>query len=153
MKKKYHNNGQGSDNILQNYFTAYVEKSLINNRITYIQKQARLEECDLVGDIDDTFDEGHLLPDLTETMYEEMYASEMDMIENFTLLSALRRLDEKDRMIVKLHIIYERSYKEIACIMGMTLTAVRSRYNRAIQMIRERMEDGCGEYYLSVGAE
>jgi len=44
-------------------------------------------------------------------------------------------------MIIRLHVIYEYSYKQIACIMGMTLTAVRSRYSRAILTIRRQMEE------------
>ncbi|MBQ7932658.1 MAG: hypothetical protein IJ334_16810 [Clostridia bacterium] len=76
-----------------------------------------------------------------EEMYEEQYACETDLVENLSLLFALQRLSEKDRMIIRLHVIYEYSYKKIACIMGMTLTAVRSRYSRAILTIRRQMED------------
>ena len=142
MKKTYRNDGQGEDNSLQNHFTSYVEKALSNNRITYKRKLARHHRMQLMEDMDSemvSFSQEQNSP--VEEMYEEQYACETDLVENLSLLFALQRLSEKDRMIIRLHVIYEYSYKQIACIMGMTLTAVRSRYSRAIQTIRRQMED------------
>lgn len=51
MKKTYRNGGQGEDNVLQNYFTAYVEKALSNNQITYKKKLAQQERVRLMEDM------------------------------------------------------------------------------------------------------
>ncbi len=137
MKKKYQNEVQENDNLLQNRFTAYVREALLNNQITYTRKQSKLhgKECT------DSFLKTCGEDTAADIVFETTYADELDVIENLTLLSALHSISDKDMTIIKLHVIYEYSYKEIACIMGMTLTAVRSRYSRAIQRIRKRMED------------
>ncbi len=140
MKRKFQNDGHGKDNIIQNTFTAYVEKALSNNRIKYIQKQARHSEIELYGEMEDIVD-NEQIGSVKEDMIDSIFGSELDSLENLALFSALKGLDEKDLAIVKMHVIYEYSYKRIAVVMGMTLTAVRSRYSRAIKLIRRRMED------------
>lgn len=129
-----------SDRRLQNHFTAYLTKALINNRIHYINRKAKLDMVDLYDEFPDETMMQMAEKDLTVEMYEQEYADEMDTIGDLTLLYALRALSEKDRTIIRLHVIYGYSYREVANMLGMTPTSVSTRYSRAIAQIRQRME-------------
>ncbi len=141
MKKNYRNDGQGYDNILQNKFTAYVEQALIHNKLNYNRAAARHDRMELTDDMETELAASNEQDSSAEMAYEAANDDTLDMIENMSLFSALSSLDEKDAMILKLHVIYECSYVEIACIMGMTQTAVRTRYSRTIKKIRQSMEE------------
>ena len=134
MKKKYWNNGQSYDDIMQNRFTSYVEKAMVRNRMRYyagFMKQLEHE----VSLTEEDFNE--------ELAAEEEIVSEdfqPEMFENIKLLEALNRISQEDLTIVKLHVLYGLSYVSIANSMGITWSAVSSRYNRAINKIRKYME-------------
>ncbi len=62
--------------------------------------------------------------------------------EKLTIEQYLKILNNEEREIVMLHAIGGFKHREIAKIMGKTLTATLSRYNRAIKKLREQLEKG-----------
>lgn len=57
------------------------------------------------------------------------------------LISALRKLDERDKMVIILRGIKELSYEEIAGILNCRIGTVKSRLNRARQELRKLLKD------------
>ncbi len=138
MKNDNITNEHDDDEILKRKFTAYVEKAMQNTRIKYIEKQAKNQAMFLLGDMDTIPYEKQVD---NEDLLEAVYGDEIDIFNNLKLFSALSKLNEKDMTIIKLHVIYGYTYKQIAAILGMTLFSVSSRYNRAIKTIRKNMEN------------
>ncbi len=127
---------------LQNQFTAYVERALKNNRVSYYRKQRALSNHELCFRTDEelailagsTFclmnsdtDSGHLSP---------------ATVEHDRLADELRNISEKDMSIIRMRIGFGFTYKRIAAILGMKEEAVRVRYFRAVRKIQTNMEGG-----------
>jgi len=124
------------DRELQNRFTAYVQKAMENTRNTYYRKKMALQERETVYDeADDLYitDSGDIL--------DTLFSFNIDMLENLSLWKALRKLSGKDVTIIKLRVLYDNSFKEIGKVLGMTELAARKRYNRAIKVLRDIVEE------------
>ena len=124
------------DRELQNRFTAYVQKAMENTRSTYYRKKRALQERETVYDeADDLYitDSGDIL--------DTLFSFNIDMLENLSLWKALRKLSGKDVTIIKLRVLYDNSFKEIGKVLGMTELAARKRYNRAIKVLRDIVEE------------
>jgi len=124
------------DRELQNRFTAYVQKAMENTRNTYYRKKMALQERETVYDeADDLYitDSGDIL--------DTLFSFNIDMLENLSLWKALRKLSGKDVTIIKLRVLYDNSFKEIGKVLGMTEMAARKRYNRAIKVLRDIVEE------------
>ena len=124
------------DRELQNRFTAYVQKAMENTRNTYYTKKMTREERETVYDeADDLYitDSGDIL--------DTLFSLNMDMLENLSLWNALRKLPGKDITIIKLRVLYNNSFKEIGKVLGMTEAAAKQRYNRAIRVLRDIVEE------------
>ena len=124
------------DRELQNRFTAYVQKAMVNTRSTYYRKKMALQERETVYDeADDLYiiDSGDIL--------DTLFSFNIDMLENLSLWKALRKLSGKDVTIIKLRVLYDNSFKEIGKVLGMTELAARKRYNRAIKVLRDIVEE------------
>ena len=74
-------------------------------------------------------------------MLDTIFSFNMDMLENLSLWKALRKLSGKDVTIIKLRVLYDNSFKEIGKVLGMTEMAARKRYNRAIKVLRNIVEE------------
>ena len=122
------------DRELQNRFTAYVQKAMENTRSTYYKKKMVLHKREaLYDEFDDT-----LLVE-SDDILNAMFTLDMDLLENLSLLKALYELADMDIMIIKLHVLYDKSFKEISHVVEMKEAAVRQRYNRAIRVIRNKI--------------
>lgn len=135
MKSKYWNNGQSYDEILQNRFTAYVERALSRKRMRFYTRYMMQQEHEISLEEGDTSEE---LASAEEMISDDFYP---EMFENIKLLKALKMISPEDMMIIKLHVLYGLSYESIANSMGVSWSAVSSRYNRAIHKIRKYMEE------------
>lgn len=62
-------------------------------------------------------------------------------LDRLTLETALAALTETERQIVMLHVASGLKHREIAEFMDMTLSAVLSKYSRAVNRIRSLMEE------------
>ena len=124
------------DRELQNRFTAYVQEAMTNTRSTYYTKKKKHEEHETVYDEADDFtitDSGDML--------NALFSFNLDFFENISLLKAFQKLSGKDMTIIKLRVLYGNSFREIGKVLGMTEMAVRKRYNRAIKVLRDTVEE------------
>ena len=64
----------------------------------------------------------------------------LDSIQTPGLANELRNLPDKALAIIRMRIVHGYSYKIIGSILGMKEEAVRVRYFRAIQKIRDNMK-------------
>lgn len=131
-------NNSADSTILQRRYTAYLNLVLYRKRKDYLRSQKlRIEKeteakqkNDYMSDIaEDDFFEG--LPLLQQ-------------IENPALAAGLRELKERDRQILIAHAIEGRSYDELSLELGLPYKSVATIYYRALQKIKERMEQNDG---------
>ena len=136
MNRKDLYNTLPDDRDIQNRFTAYVQEAMKNTRSTYYTKKMTREERETVYDEADDFE-------ITDSgdMLDTLFSFNMDMLENLSLWKALRKLSGKDVTIIKLRVLYDNSFKEIGKVLGMTEMAARKRYNRAIKVLRDIVEE------------
>lgn len=78
---------------------------------------------------------------------EDSKASEDDFVlviaENDALHTALRQIKERERLVVTLRAVKEKSFQEIAVTLGMKYSSVTMIYYRAIDKLRIILgEDG-----------
>lgn len=135
MNRKDLHNTLPEDREIQNRFTAYVQEAMTNTRNTYYTKKMKHDEHETIYDEADD-----LIPDSSDVL-DMLFSFNMDMLENLSLWKALRKLSGKDITIIKLRVLYDNSFKEIGKVLGMTEMAVRKRYNRAIKVLRDTVEE------------
>lgn len=121
---------------IQKRFTAYVKEAMRNTRSTYYRKKMIKEEREVSLDLFDS----SLITDM-EDIVDEFFSLNMDFLDNMELRSALQKLSRKDILIIQLRILSDYSYFEIGKALNMKESTVRTRYFRAIQLIRKLMED------------
>ena len=124
---RYRNNGNQKDEILQNQFTAYLKKALLNRKIRYLGQKQKLE-----------FVEVELEYDFPSNSLDRIQA----VAEREVLMQALLQLKEKERYIVLTRALEEKAFAQIANELGMTYRAVTSLYYRALQKLRAILEGG-----------
>jgi len=125
-----------SDRELQNRFTAYVRKAMENTRNSYYNKlRKHREREELWDEIDD-----EMIVD-TSDITDALFFYDINMVENISLVRALSQLDTTDLAIIKLRILYGSTYRNIGRVLKISEDAVRMRYNRAIQLLREMTEE------------
>ena len=124
------------DRELQNRFTAYVQKAMENTRSTYYRKKMAIQERETVYDEVDDLE----IADSSD-MLDTLFVFNVEMLENISLWKALHKLSGRDVTIIKLRVLYNNSFKEIGKVLGMTEIAARKRYNRAIKVLRDIVEE------------
>ena len=68
-------------------------------------------------------------------------SSEMSPEDRFVIRSCLEELSESEREIVILHAVSSLKHKETAKLMGLPLSTVLSKYNRAIKKLRKTLQE------------
>ena len=115
------NEGITESDILQNQFTAYVQTALKHCKCQYLAKQSMISSHE-VSSLDDT------------------EASENDFViaiaENDALHTALQHIKERERVVVTLRAVEEKSFQEIAITLGMKYSSVTMIYYRALDKLR-----------------
>jgi len=124
------------DRELQNRFTAYVQKAMENTRSTYYRKKMAIQERETVYDEVDDLE----IADSSDVL-DTLFVFNVEMLENISLWKALHKLSGRDVTIIKLRVLYNNSFKEIGKVLGMTEIAARKRYNRAIKVLRDIVEE------------
>ena len=126
--------------ILQNFFTAYVEQALKNNRISYFRKYKQHLQFELYFDSEDQIDR---YADLHNDLADEVDDSDplhFGSIQNRTLAKELQNFPDKTRFIIQLRIVHNCSFKHIGATLGMKEEAVRVRFFRAIKKMRDHIK-------------
>ena len=115
------NEGITESDILQNQFTAYVQTALKHCKSQYLVKQSMISSHE-VSSLDDT------------------EASENDFViaiaENDALHTALQHIKDRERVVVTLRAVEEKSFQEIAITLGMKYSSVTMIYYRALDKLR-----------------
>ena len=124
------------DRELQNRFTAYVQKAMENTRSTYYRKKMAIQERETVYDEVDDLE----IADSSDVL-DTLFVFNVEMLENISLWKALHKLSGRDVTIIKLRVLYNNSFKEIGKVLGMTEIVARKRYNRAIKVLRDIVEE------------
>ena len=136
MNKKNLHTDLFADREIQNRFTAYVQEAMKNTRSTDYTKKMIRETRETVfdeTDVDSIIDPSDIL--------DSLFSMNMDMLENLSLWNGLRKLSGEDITIIKLRVLYDNSFKEIGKVLGMTEITARQRYNRAIKVLRNLVEE------------
>lgn len=71
----------------------------------------------------------------------EKVSNELSPEDRIVLKSCLEELSEREREIVILHAVSGLKHKEIAKLLGLPLSTVLSKYNRAIHRLRKTLQE------------
>ena len=115
------NEGITESDILQNQFTAYVQTALKHCKRQYLAKQSMISSHE-VSSLDDT--------EVSENDFVIAIA------ENDALHTALQHIKERERVVVTLRAVEEKSFQEIAITLGMKYSSVTMIYYRALDKLR-----------------
>lgn len=129
-----------SGDITQNYFTAYVRQALKRNRVSYYRRYKSLLKSELLYDSEDQIAAHTNIHTDVSDEADAKHPLHFDSIHTPGLAKELRNLPDKTLAIIRMRIVHEYSYKTIGAILGMKEEAVRVRYFRAIQKIRDNMK-------------
>ena len=129
------NKGQSEDESLQNQFTSYLSLAVQRQRREYIRQMDRrlAEETDLeeLNYIHDGIIEADFIYSLPLLM----------QLESSSLFYALRKLNERERMVFLAHILDEKSFSELSGELGISYKGAAAVYYRALDKLRRSMEE------------
>ena len=133
MRQK--NNGQNEAETLQNQFTAYLSMAIQRRRYKYILQAIKQQQIESLTENPVS----NLEYDIVQEIFEELPL--LMRLENDTLLSALKELNEKERHIFLTRVLDEKSFEELADKMGLSYKGVAAIYYRALRKVRTRMKE------------
>ena len=121
---------------LQNQFTAYVKRALINNLISYYRKTVSHLQTEISCGTED--DLSFLLPSTQATtcVVSPFSQLQLDLICHEKLANELRNLSIQDFKIIHLRIVDGYTYRCIGSMLGLKEGNVRVRYFRTLQKLR-----------------
>ena len=140
--RSFHNDGTG-EYILQNEFTAYLQKAIRRVKARYVSKKQQLEATEipksalLKGDIPGLSEDAALFFMLKNVaaLWDE------DAIDRgIYIAEMLDELTDRDRSILKRKIVDDSTFLEIAAAMGMDVNTVKTAYYRALKKLRALLE-------------
>ena len=118
------NNGVTENEILQNEFTAFIATSLERERLKYLKKATRRKGSIYImsdSDLDH-------IPDDTDFP--------LDLCEYDALERALRVLDERERYVLFARVLEDKSFEDIANVLGLKYKGVAAVYYRTTAKLR-----------------
>lgn len=132
---------------LRKHFSAYVKKSIQNSSKGYKGKKAKLAENETIyedcSDLPELYTNDiiqqvnkiseHFTEGATETRLL------LEQIEDCRLFEAIAELNEQQKNIISLRILYEKSFKEIGAVLGITEKKAENTYYNAIKKIRKML--------------
>lgn len=125
------NEGISASDILQNQFTAYLQTSLQRCKSQYLERlNNRLKH------------EVELKPE-REPESEDFCVS---IAESLSLMSAMRRIRERERIVITLRAVEGRSFNEIAIRLGMKYSSVTMVYYRTLDKLRIILQEDDREF-------
>lgn len=130
--KKYED--QTRDEVIQNYFTAYLATAVGRKRAAYIDKLNYLRNF-VSFDFSNMEDESF---DLEEAAFNSLPIHLR--LENERLFLAVTELSEREKYIFFQRVLGEMSLNDMAAELGMSYQAVVVAYHRIIQKLRKRMQ-------------
>ncbi|WP_406242697.1 sigma-70 family RNA polymerase sigma factor [Tissierella carlieri] len=105
------------------YFNTWLVRIVINCSINFIKKSKKILYMD------------------NETM-ENIYHNKNDVLENIDLKEALEKLDYNHKAVIVLRYSQDLKLKEIAEILDIPLSTVKTRLYKAIELLKIELEEG-----------
>ncbi len=131
MRKQ--NDGQSTNDILQNQFTAYLVTAVKRRKALYSRKKVQRQQAESPLELYD-FDMSLQADSDLLTGF-----SLLEQIENPMLHLALMQARERERYIFLTRILEERSFSDLAEELGISYKAATHSYYRFIERIRKMM--------------
>lgn len=118
-----------------------MEEALKNNRVSYYRRYKAHLKSELLYDSEDQIaTHTNLHTDISDEA-DAKHPLHFDYIQTPRLAKELRNLPDKALAIIRMRIVHGYTFKTIGAILGMKEEAVRVRYFRAIQKIRDNMKE------------
>lgn len=134
------NDGQNEADKLQNRFTAYISVAIQRRRNAYIMQSVRQQQLETLTENPVSGSEYDILDDILGELPLLM------QLENDKLLYALKELDERERQIFLARVLDDKSFEELAGVIGLSYKGVAAIYYRALRKIRNRMKEADNEF-------
>lgn len=134
------NDGHNEADKLQNRFTAYISVAIQRRRNAYIMQSVRQQQLETLTENPVSGSEYDILDDILGELPLLM------QLENDKLLYALKELDERERQIFLARVLDDKSFEELAGVIGLGYKGVAAIYYRAIRKIRNRMKEADNEF-------
>lgn len=134
------NDGQNESDQLQNRFTAYISVAIQRRRNAYIMQSVRQQQQETLTENPVSDGEYDILEDVLGELPLLM------QLENDKLLYALKELDERERQIFLARVLDEKSFEELAGVIGLSYKGVTAIYYRTLRKIRNRMKEADNEF-------
>ena len=134
------NDGQNEADKLQNRFTAYISVAIQRRRNAYIMQSVRQQRLETLTENPVSVGEYDILDDILGELPLLM------QLENDKLLYALKELDERERQIFLARVLDDKSFEELAGVIGLSYKGVAAIYYRALRKIRNRMKEADNEF-------
>ena len=134
------NEGHTEADILQNQFTAYISVAIQRRRNAYIMQSVRQQQLETLTENPVSGSEYDILDDILGELPLLM------QLENDKLLYALKELDERERQIFLARVLDDKSFEELAGVIGLSYKGVAAIYYRALRKIRNRMKEANNEF-------
>lgn len=134
------NDGQNESDQLQNRFTAYISVAIQRRRNAYIMQSVRQQQLETLTENPVSNGEYDILDDILGELPLLM------QLGNDKLLHALKELDERERQIFLARVLDEKSFEELAGVIGLSYKGVAAIYYRALRKIRNRMKEADNEF-------
>ena len=129
--RPFKNGIDSNDNSIQNRFTAYLKTSIYHRKTKYLAGQYERKNREL------SYDDRFMLLALMDDAYEDTYFT--DEIGDEKLCCALKKLKERERMIVFRRAVAGESFVKIAADMGLKYVSTKAIYRRSLEKIRKEM--------------
>lgn len=134
------NDGHNEADKLQNRFTAYISVAIQRRRNAYIMQSVRQQQLETLTENPVSNGEYDILDDILGELPLLM------QLENDKLLYALKELDERERQIFLARVLDDKSFEELAGVIGLSYKGVAAIYYRALRKIRNRMKEADNEF-------
>ena len=134
------NDGQNEADKLQNRFTAYISVAIQRRRNAYIMQSVRQQRLETLTENPVSVGEYDILDDILGELPLLM------QLENDRLLYSLKELDERERQIFLARVLDDKSFEELAGVIGLSYKGVAAIYYRALRKIRNRMKEADNEF-------
>lgn len=130
---------------IEEHFSAYVKAAIRNNSNRYRNKKSKLMEaemvsdscCDLPGMVDVIQQAEKLSANFSEGVAEIRVL--LEQIGDYQLFLAVTELNELEKDVIALRILYEKSFIEIGKRLGITDKKALNTYYNAIKKIRKKL--------------
>ena len=138
---KFYNDGGDPDNAIQNRFTKYLMVAVRRCRSSYLIKQEKVREYEQQMDSFSGWEEYH-----TESPEDAVIRTLpfIQQVDNEPLLKLFLESDSKAVEAVYLHLVWKKSFGEIARQLEIGYSTVTKYFYRMVHRIREILEEDDG---------